>query len=143
VSIQGRFTKDPELRSTQSGIAVASFTLACDRDFKNDEGKRETDFIDCVAWRATAEFVTRNFTQGQMALVDGRLQKRQYQSQDGSNRYVTEIVVSNIYFCGPKPEGGGQQRQSIYGDTTPPMSQQQTQPKQDYGFDGDDIDLPF
>ena len=94
----GRLTKDPELRRTPSGTAVATFSIAVDRDFKGEDGKRETDFIDIVAWRQTAEFVSKHFTKGRMAVVEGRLQIRDYTNKDGQKRRVAEIVADNIYF---------------------------------------------
>lgn len=94
----GRLTKDPELRRTPSGTAVATFSIAVDRDFKGEDGERETDFIDIVAWRQTAEFVSKHFTKGRMAVVEGRLQIRDYTNKDGQKRRVAEIVADNIYF---------------------------------------------
>lgn len=102
ITIMGRMVKDPELRHTNSGLAVASFTLAVDRDFKNDSGEKETDFIDCVAWRSTAEFVDKYFSKGSMAVVSGRLQIRSYNASDGSKRKAAEIVAANIYFADSK-----------------------------------------
>jgi len=99
----GRFTKDPELRATQSGTSVCSFSLACDRDYKDSNGKKETDFFDCVAWRKTAEFVSKYFAKGQMALVVGRLQNRDWKDKEGNKRRSTEIVVDNVYFADYKP----------------------------------------
>lgn len=99
ITLMGRLTRDPELRRTQSGIAVASFTIACERDYKAQSGERETDFIDCVAWRNTAEFVCNYFTKGRMAVVSGRLQIRKYTDKDGSRHSVPEIVAENVYFC--------------------------------------------
>ena len=99
IVIMGRLTRDPELRRTGSGIAVASFSLAVDRDFApKDGGNRETDFIDCVAWRQTGEFVSKYFTKGRMAVVSGRLQIRQWTDKDGNNRRSAEIVADNVYF---------------------------------------------
>ena len=99
ITIMGRLTRDPELRRTGSGIAVASFTLAVDRDFgKNDNGERETDFIDCVAWRQTGEFVSKYFTKGRMAVVSGRLQIRSWNDKDGNKRRTAEVVADNVYF---------------------------------------------
>ena len=99
ITIMGRLTRDPELRRTGSGIAVASFTLAVDRDFgKNDNGERETDFIDCVAWRQTGEFVSKYFTKGRMAVVSGRLQIRNWNDKDGNKRRSAEVVADNVYF---------------------------------------------
>lgn len=98
IIIMGRLTRDPELRSTQSGTPVASFTVACDRDM----GEHETDFIDCVAWRSTAEFVSRNFHKGSMAVVSGRLQLRDWTDRDGNKRRSAEIVADSVYFGAPK-----------------------------------------
>ena len=99
IVIMGRLTRDPEVRYTQSQLPVASFTVAVDRDFGGrDGGERQTDFINCVAWRQTAEFVSKYFHKGSMAVVSGRLQIRQYQDREGNNRSASEIVVDNIYF---------------------------------------------
>lgn len=97
--IQGRLTSDPELRRTGSGLAVTGFTLAVDRDFADKEsGERGCDFIDCVAWRQTAEFVSKYFTKGKLAVVSGRLQIRSYTDKDDIKRKVAEIVADNVYF---------------------------------------------
>lgn len=105
ITIMGRLTKDPEMRTTQSGIHVTSFTLAVDRDYAQD-GKRETDFINCVAWRGTAEFVSKYFGKGSMAVVSGRLQIRKYQDKNGNDRYAAEILASNVYFGESKKDKG-------------------------------------
>lgn len=98
-TIMGRLTRDPELRRTGSGVAVASFTLAVDRDFNpKDGGERETDFIDCVAWRSAGEFVSKYFAKGSMAIVSGRLQIRAWTEKDGNKRRSAEIVAENVYF---------------------------------------------
>lgn len=103
IVIMGRMVRDPELRSTQSGTSVCSFTLACDRDFKSkDGGEKETDFIDCVAWRSTAEFVSKYFTKGRMIALDGRLQAQNWTDRDGNKRVSTEIVAENAYFADSK-----------------------------------------
>lgn len=103
VTLQGRLVADPELRHTQNGTPVASFRLAVDRDYKSQTtGKREADFFNCVAWRGAADFVTKYFLKGRMALVDGRLQMREYTDRDGNRRYTTEVVVGSIYFCDSK-----------------------------------------
>ena len=108
ITIMGRLTRDPELRRTGSGIAVASFTLAVDRDFgKNENGERETDFIDCVAWRQTGEFVSKYFTKGRMAVVSGRLQIRGWTDKDGNKRRTAEVIADNVYFGDSKREGDG------------------------------------
>lgn len=108
VLLQGRLTADPELRHTNSGTAVASFRLAVDRDFKDKEtGERKADFINVVAWRATGEFVSRYFTKGRMAIVEGKLQVREYTDKEGNKRYATDVVAESVYFGGEKREGGG------------------------------------
>jgi single-strand DNA-binding protein len=100
-----RLTRDPELRHTQTGAAVASFTLAVDRDFKDrNSGERATDFIDIVAWRQTGEFVSRYFTKGRMAVVEGRLQMRDWTDKDGNKRRSAEVVADNVYFGDTKKE---------------------------------------
>ena len=98
IFIMGRLTRDPELRRTQNGTAVTSFTLAVDRDFKNADGTKDTDFIDVVAWRTTAEFVSKYFSKGRMAVVEGRLQIHDWKDKDGNNRHSAEAVADNIYF---------------------------------------------
>lgn len=99
ITIMGRLTKDPELRRTGSGVAVASFTLAVDRDFADkNSGEKETDFIECVAWRQTGEFVSKYFSKGRMAVVSGRLQIRSWTDKDGNNRKTAEVVADNVYF---------------------------------------------
>ena len=98
IVLMGRLTRDPELRRTQSGTPVTSFSLAVDRDFKSQSGEKETDFIDIVAWRNTAEFVCNYFTKGRMAVVDGRLQIRDWKDRDGNNRRSAEVVADNVYF---------------------------------------------
>lgn len=106
VSIAGRIVRDPELRRTAAGKAVTSFTLACDRDFKNQQtGEKEVDFLDCVAWGAAGENAARYFSKGQMAMVTGRLQIRQYTDKNGQKRRTAEILVNSVYFCGSKENG--------------------------------------
>ena len=108
IFLQGRLVADPELRHTQSGIAVASFRLAVDRDFKDrDTGERKADFINIVAWRQTGEFVSRFFTKGRMAIVEGKLQTRDYTDRDGNRRYATEVVADNVYFGDSRRDSEG------------------------------------
>lgn len=102
IVIQGRLTRSPELRRTGNGTAVASFSLACGRDRAPQGQDRETDFVDCVSWRGTAEFVDKYFTKGQMAIVSGRLQIRPWTDKDGNKHRATEIVADQVYFGGPK-----------------------------------------
>ena len=118
ITIMGRLTRDPELRRTGSGVAVASFTVAVDRDFGGrDGGEKETDFIDCVAWRQTGEFVSKYFTKGRMIVVSGRLQIRSWTDKDGNKRRTAEVVADNCYFGDSKRDGeaGG----ASYGPISP------------------------
>ena len=111
IILMGRLTRDPELRHTQTGTAVASFSLAVDRDFKDKTtGERTTDFIDVVAWRQTGEFVSRYFTKGRMAVVEGRLQIRDWTDKDGNKRRSAEVVADNVYFGDSKRDGGAVRR---------------------------------
>ena len=117
ITIMGRLTRDPELRYTQSQTPVASFTLAVDRDFGGrDGGEKQTDFIDCVAWRQTAEFVSKYFMKGSMAVVSGRLQIRDWTDRDGGKRRSAEVVVDNMYFGESRRRDGdsGDSRSSSY-----------------------------
>ena len=105
IFIMGRLTRDPELRRTQNGTAVAGFALAVDRDYKNADGTKETDFIEVVAWRSSAEFVSKYFAKGRMAVVEGRLQIRDWQDKNGNKRRNAEVVANNVYFGDSKKEG--------------------------------------
>ena len=108
IFLMGRLTRDPELRRTQTGTPVASFSLAVDRDFKDKStGERSTDFIDVVAWRQTAEFVSRYFTKGRMAVVEGRLQIRDWTDKEGGKRRTAEVIADNVYFGDSKRDGDG------------------------------------
>lgn len=126
ITIMGRLTKDVELRRTTSGVAVASFTIACDRDFGNN-GEKETDFVDIVAWRNTAEFVSKYFSKGRMAVISGRLQIRSWNDKDGNKRRTAEIVADNVYFGDSKNDNGNQnsgytgfvKAESVPGSFTP------------------------
>ena len=144
ITIMGRLTRDPELRRTGSGVAVASFTLAVDRDFgKNENGERETDFIDCVAWRQTGEFVSKYFTKGRMAVVTGRLQIRSWNDKDGNKRRTAEVVAENVYFGDSRrDEQGGNTFGSApaFGGYAAPAAA----PASDFAMlDDDDAQLPF
>lgn len=107
VVLIGRLTKDPELRYTPNGVAVASFTLAIDRNYKNAQGERETDFIPCVVYRQLAELCANYLSKGKLAAVDGRLQIRSYTGQDGQKRWVTEVVAEDVRFLSPKDSSSG------------------------------------
>ena len=109
IVIMGRLTRDPELRTTQSGVSVTSFTVAVDRDFGGrDGGERQTDFIDCVAWRQTGEFVSKYFHKGSMIVVSGRLQSRKWQDREGNNRTSWEINADNVYFGESRRDSSGE-----------------------------------
>ena len=169
IVIMGRLTRDPELRRTGSGLPVASFSVAVDRDFgKNENGEKETDFIDCVAWRNTAEYVSKYFTKGRMIVVSGRLQIRSWTDKDGNKRRTAEVVADNCYFGDSKRgdqgnsygggntyggnsyggnQGGynggnnyGQQQSSGFGGYAQPASA----PASDFAMlEDDDAQLPF
>ena len=106
IFIMGRLTRDPELRRTQNGTAVAGFVLAVDRDYKNADGTKETDFIEVVAWRSTAEFVSKYFAKGRMAVVEGRLQIRDWTDKEGGKRRSSEVIADSVYFGDSKKDGG-------------------------------------
>ena len=157
IVVMGRLVRDPELRRTGSGIAVASFSVAVDRDFgKNENGERETDFIECVAWRQTGEYVSKYFTKGRMAVVSGRLQIRNWTDKDGNKRRTAEIVADNVYFGDSKPggEGGSYSSGSSYGGYSAPAAPAQPgyggysapsgAPASDFAMlDDEDAQLPF
>ena len=155
IIIMGRLTRDPELRRTGSGIAVASFSLAVDRDFGSsaNNGEKETDFIDIVAWRNTAEFVSKYFTKGRMAVVEGRLQIRAWQDKEGNNRRSAEVVADNVYFGDSRRDSdgssGGNYANNSYGGNNGGYSAPAggyAAPVGGSGFseiDEEDGDLPF
>ena len=147
ITIMGRLTRDPELRRTGSGVAVASFTLAVDRDFgKNDNGERETDFIDCVAWRQTGEFVSKYFTKGRMAVVSGRLQIRSWTDKEGNKRRTAEVVADNVYFGDSKRDGdsGSSYGGNTYGGSSFGGYSAPSTPASDFAMlEDDDAQLPF
>lgn len=161
IVLVGRLTRDPEMRYTPNGIAVARFTVACDRPFSGQDGKRETDFIDCVVWRKQAENVAQYLKKGSMAGVDGRLQISSYEGQDGQRRYRAEVVADSVRFLEPRGASAGPRDQAPAGDVfksgdnsgwgAAPSTPSQSSPK---GFDADpfagggkidlsDDDLPF
>lgn len=139
ITIMGRLTRDPELRRTGSGIAVTSFTVAVDRDFGNrDGGEKETDFIDCVAWRQTGEFVSKYFAKGSMIVVSGRLQIRNWNDKDGNKRRSAEVIADNVYFGESKRSNEG-----VSYDSNA-YSAPASAPASDFAMlDDDDAQLPF
>ena len=135
IILMGRLTRDPELRQTQSGASVANFSLAVDRDFKDKQtGEKTTDFIDIVAWRSSAEFVSRFFTKGRMAVVDGKLQTNTWTDKDGNKRSSLEVVADSVYF-------GDSRKKESEGDT--PESDRPEQNGQEFSEVDDDGELPF
>ena len=146
IVVMGRLTRDPELRRTTSGIAVTGFSVAVDRDFSGQDGEKAVDFIDCVAWRNTAEFVSKYFTKGRMAVVSGRLQIRPWTDKNGNKRRSAEVVADCVYFGDSKKESAG--TEGSY--TAPPApavsspSHGYVQPPQDFEeITEDDSQLPF
>lgn len=147
IILMGRLTRDPELRRTGSGTAVTSFAIAVDRDFKSQSGEKETDFIEIVAWRNTAEFVSKYFTKGRMAVVEGRLQIRDWTDKDGGKRRTAEVVADNVYFGDSKRDGdtqntyGGQQTGG-YKPAGAPVNAY-PEPGEFAEIDEEDGELPF
>ena len=159
IVLMGRLTRDPELRRTQSGTAVASFTLAVDRDFSSQGGEKQTDFIDIVAWRSTADFVCKYFRKGQLVAVQGSIQTRTYTDSQGTKRKAFEIVADNVHFAEPKRDSsagggyaggnyGGGNYENNYHSRMEPIPEQPA-PAYTSGNTGDfeeipsDDDLPF
>lgn len=144
ITVMGRLTRDPELRRTGSGIAVTSFTVAVDRDLKNSSGETGTDFIDCVAWRQTGEFVAKYFTKGRMAVVSGKLQVRGWIDKNGNKRHTAEVIADNVYFGDSKKESqDGLSASCFYPPTAYPASGNTT-PSSDFALIEDvNTQLPF
>lgn len=151
VVLMGRLTSDPELRHTSNGVAVTSFTLAVNRSYAKAGAERATDFIDIVAWRNTAEFVTKYFAKGQLVAVEGSIQTRTYQDKDGNNRKAFEVIANNVHFAEAKRDGVSRSDQDASGSTGGASYQRQGEaaPSFENGSDDDfkeipvDDDLPF
>ena len=155
IVLMGRLTRDPELRRTQSGTAVVSFSIACDRDYAAQGAERETDFIDIVAWRGTAEFVEKYFSKGRMIVVGGRLQIRNWQDKEGNKRRSAEVVADNVYFGDSKrdnADGGSFNQSQGYAQSFNQVPQQpayqapqnvSAAPSDFSMLSDDDPDLPF
>ena len=145
ICLMGRLTGDPELKTTQSGVSVTSFSVAVDRAYRSKDQERQTDFINCVAWRGTAEFISRYFRKGQRIALQGSLHSRKYTANDGSQRTVYEVVVDNAFFCESK--GGNAGGAPSYDSQIPVMSE--PKPAFSTANSGDfetiltDEDLPF
>lgn len=145
ITLMGRLVRDPELRHTQSDIAVTTFTLACERDYSGDKEK-QTDFVDVVAWRGTAEFAAKYFTKGQLAAVSGRLQFRDWTDKDSNKRRSAEVLASNIYFAEKKRDSGNAADYRASGDRAVPASGNQDDNGSSQQFtelDDGDGELPF
>lgn len=144
VALMGRMTYEPELRSTPNGVSVIRFQVACDRNYQKDSQNRQADFIDCVAWRQTAEFISRYFHKGSMIAVEGTIQTSNFTDKDGNKRKQVEVLANNVSFCGGKSENGSQGTQTA-------QNEQYTQGGMDINPDtsdfeeivDDDDDLPF
>lgn len=162
IDIQGRLTRDPEMRRTGSGISVANFTVAVDRDVNGQDGNKETDFFDCVAWRQTADFVSKYFHKGSQIIVAGKMQSRKWTDKNGQARTSWKVQTDNIYFCGSKQDNAQQGGHSVpgyaapvggYPETMAQIEKLQNQ-QQDYNYpypgqseyallEDDDAQLPF
>ena len=143
ITLMGRLVRDPEIRTTENGITVVSFTVAVDRDLGGSDGNKETDFIDCVAWRKTGEFVGKYFLKGSMIVVSGRLQIRNWTDKDGNKRKSAEVVADSCYFGSTKKDSGGGNT-SGYGNTYGNYVDATPQSAGDYAIiEGDDDKLPF
>ncbi|WP_455492778.1 single-stranded DNA-binding protein [Eubacterium sp.] len=143
VALMGRLTFEPELRTTPNGTSIIRFQVACDRNYQKDSQNRQADFIDCVAWRQTAEFISRYFHKGSMIAVEGSIQTSNYTDKDGNKRKQIEVLANNVSFCGGKSENGSQGTQGA-------QNEQYTQSGMDIDYDNadfeeivDDDDLPF
>ena len=145
IVLMGRLTRDPELRRTTSGTPVATFSIAVDRDFKSENGEKETDFIDIVAWRNTAEFVSKYFAKGRMAVVSGRLQIRTWTDKDGNKRRSAEVVADNVYFGDSKSDSSNGNGSGNYGGfTAPAFPSAPTAPAQNFAeIEDTSEELPF
>ncbi|MBR7060302.1 MAG: single-stranded DNA-binding protein [Eubacterium sp.] len=141
VAIMGRLTFDPELRSTPSGVSVIRFQVACDRNYQRAGEERQADFIDCVAWRQTAEFVSRYFRKGSMIAVEGSIQTSNFTDKDGNKRKQVEVVANNVSFCGSKAESGSERGE--YAQAAPSYTNADNSDFEEI-VDGDEgDDLPF
>lgn len=144
VALMGRMTYEPELRTTPSGVSVLRFQVACDRNFQKDSQNRQADFIDCVAWRQTAEFISRYFHKGSMIAVEGTIQTSNYTDKDGNKRKQIEVLANNASFCGGKAENGSQGTQDGMDINPEPTPSYASVDNSDFEeIVDDDDDLPF
>ncbi len=145
VALMGRLTADPELRTTSSGLSVCRFTLAVDRNYAKAGTERQTDFINCIAWRQTAEFVSRYFVKGQLMALDGSIQTGSYTDNNGVKKYTFEVVANNVNFTGDRRDGGGSRQSSYSGNSYNSAPRQDSAPAPTYsnGSAGDFEDMPL
>lgn len=144
VTLTGRLVRNPELRKTNSGVSVASFSLAVERDFSAGSGEKETDFIECVAWRGTAEFICKHFAKGAMMCVSGRLEVQSYKDRDGNSRKTTQVNVADVYFCEGRKREGAEAGGSNKSTAKPSQSRMSDTQRQYADMDDDDDDeCPF
>ena len=145
ITLMGRLVRDPELRRTGTGVAVASFRIAVDRDYSpKDGGERKADFIDCVAWRQTGEFISKYFAKGRMIVVDGRLEMRDWTDKEGNKRISAEVIVDNAYFGDSKRDGDNGYIGNTYAAPAAPAYSAPVSPASDFAMlDDDDAQLPF
>lgn len=141
VALMGRLTYEPELRSTQSGISVLSFQIAVDRNYQAQGQERQADFIDCVAWRQTADFISRYFHKGSMIAVEGSIQTRNYTDKNGNNRKAVEVIANNVSFCGSKAETGTGAPAQAFNEPAPSYASASNSDFEE--IVDDDDDLPF
>jgi len=142
VALMGRLTYDPELRSTPSGVSVIRFQVACDRNYQKSGEDRQADFIDCVAWRQTAEFISRYFRKGSMIAVEGSIQTSNYTDKDGNKRKQVEVVANNVSFCGSKAESGAEPAQG-YAQAAPSYANASNSDFEEIVDSDSEDDLPF
>lgn len=148
VALQGRLTQTPELKTTPSGVSVCAFSIAVDRDYKGSDGEKQTDFVNCVAWRGTAEFLCKYFQKGQMLTLKGQVQTLRYVDKDGNNRTAFEILAESVNFCGGKetnsqPQNVFQQPNLSQSAPVPNMSFSHNATFEEFEAVSSDSDLPF
>ena len=143
VALMGRLTYDPELRSTPSGVSVIHFQVACDRNYQRSGEERQADFIDCVAWRQNAEFISRYFRKGSMIAVEGSIQTSNYTDKDGNKRKQVEVVANNVSFCGSKAESGTESSAQGYAQAAPSYSNADNSDFEEIVDIDSEDDLPF
>ena len=143
VALMGRLTYDPELKSTPSGVSVIRFQVACDRNYQRSGEERQADFIDCVAWRQTAEFISRYFRKGSMIAVEGSIQTNNYTDKDGNKRKQVEVVANNVSFCGSKAESGSEAPAREFAPAAPSYSNADNSDFEEIVDADDEDDLPF